>query len=101
MPTQRPEFQELYRRHVQLVVEGDRTAVLADMVNIPLIFEGVTVPRGEIDAFDIVDMRPEGDTWVGETVYDTPRGRIGLRSTWELRDGSWKAASLENFPVTS
>ncbi len=45
----------------------------------------------------IVDVRREGDTWVGETEYHTPEGRIGLRSIWEQHDGTWKAAALENF----
>ncbi|MFF9221909.1 hypothetical protein [Streptomyces viridosporus] len=99
MSTESQEFYELYRRHVRYVLDGDVRASLADMVqeNIPQVFQGVTVPRGKVDSLRIVDIRPEGDRWVGETVYDTPQGRIGLRSIWELHDGSWKAAALENF----
>ncbi|MBL7487640.1 hypothetical protein I6A60_19350 [Frankia sp. AgB1.9] len=97
MPTHPTEFEALYRRHVELVLAGDLEAVLADMVNLPRIFEGVTVPR-KVDAYTIMEIGSEGETCVGETVYDTPTGRIGLRSIWELRDGAWKAAALENFP---
>ncbi|MBL3671129.1 hypothetical protein JL475_35415 [Streptomyces sp. M2CJ-2] len=99
-PQESQEFHELYRRHVQYVLDGNVEASLADMVqeNIPQVFRGVIVPRGKVDSLRVVDIRREGATWVGETVYDTPDGRIGLRSVWESRDGSWKAAALENFP---
>ena len=33
------------------------------------------------------------------TVYDMGDRSIGLRSIWELRDGRWLAAKLENFPT--
>ncbi|MFF3573674.1 hypothetical protein [Nocardia jiangxiensis] len=100
MPDQ--DFRELYERHVGTVADGNFKAALADMVqeNIPAVFEGVTVPRGVVNSFRIQDVRAEDDKQIGETVYDTPDGVIGLRSIWELRDGVWKAAALENFPVS-
>lgn len=99
MSTEAQEFRALYERHVQYVLDGDMKAALADMVRerVPQVFEGVTVPRGKVDSLRIVDVRREGDTWVGETEYHTPEGRIGLRSIWEQHDGTWKAAALENF----
>ncbi|MFW0785231.1 hypothetical protein AAFP35_11970 [Gordonia sp. CPCC 206044] len=95
------DFRSLYERHVGYVVSGNMKAALADMVqeNIPTVFDGVSVPRGAVNAFEIKDIRSEGDKQIGETVYDTPDGVIGLRSIWERRAGEWKAASLENFPV--
>ncbi|ORL16001.1 hypothetical protein [Prescottella equi] len=96
------DFRTLYERHVGYVVSGNMKAALADMVqeNIPAVFNGVSVPRGAVNAFEIKDVRVEGDRQIGETVYETPGGVIGLRSIWELHDGQWKAAALENFPVT-
>ncbi|WP_328395879.1 hypothetical protein [Nocardia sp. NBC_00416] len=95
------DFRALYERHVGHVVSGNMKAALADMVreNLPTVFDGVTVPRGEVNSFEIKDIRAEGDKQIGETVYDTPEGVIGLRSIWELREGAWKAAALENFPA--
>lgn len=95
------EFRARYERHVQFVLDGDINSALADMVqeNLSKMFEGVTAPGGNVVATRIVDVRKEGDTWVGETVYTTEDGPIGLRSIWELRDGVWLAAALENFPV--
>ena len=95
------DFRTLYERHVGYVVSGDMKAAIADMVpeNIPAVFEGVTVPREAVSGFEIKDVRLEGERQIGETIYDTGDGRIGLRSIWELRDGQWKAAALENFPV--
>ncbi|GGL16828.1 hypothetical protein [Nocardia jinanensis] len=95
------DFRALYERHVGCVVRGDMKAALADMVpeNLPAVFEGVTVPRGAVNGYEIKAVRAEGDEQIGETVYDTAQGMIGLRSIWELRDGVWKAAALENFPV--
>ena len=96
------DFRTLYERHVGYVVSGNMKAAIADMVqeNIPAVFDGVSVPRGAVNGFEIKDVRLEGDRQIGETVYDTPDGVIGLRSIWELRDGVWKAAALENFPVS-
>ncbi|MET7773213.1 hypothetical protein [Nocardia sp. NPDC005366] len=96
------DFREVYERHVGHVVSGDMKAALADMVqeNLATVFDGVTVPRAAVDGFEIKDVRAEGDLGIGETVYATPDGVIGLRSIWELRDGQWKAARLENFPAT-
>ncbi|AHH19861.1 hypothetical protein NONO_c50770 [Nocardia nova SH22a] len=96
------DFREVYERHVGAVAKGDFKAALADMVqeNLPAVLDGVTVPRGVVNGFEITDVRAEGDTRVGETVYDTPEGVIGLRSIWERHDGQWKAAALENFPAS-
>lgn len=93
------EFRERYARHVGHVVSGDMKAAIAEMVpeNIPAVFEGVDVPREAVDGHRIVDVRAEGDKMVGETVYQTKKGPIGLRSIWESRDGEWLAADLENF----
>lgn len=97
-----PEFRDLYVKHVESVAAGDMKAALADMVqaNVPAVFEGVQVPRGKVLSYEIKDARAEGDLRIGEAVYVTAdEGAIGLRSTWELRDGAWKAASLGNFAV--
>lgn len=93
------DFRALYERHVGYVVSGDMKSAIADMVaeNLPTVFDGVVVPRGAVDGHEIKDVRAEGDLRIGETVYNTPKGVIGLRSIWELHDGSWKAARLENF----
>ncbi|MEU4311045.1 hypothetical protein [Nocardia sp. NPDC024068] len=95
------DFRALYERHVGHVVTGNMKAALADMVpeNLSTVFDGVTVPRGAVNGFEIKDVRADGDKQIGETVYDTPDGVIGLRSIWELHDGVWKAAALENFPA--
>jgi len=95
------EFRELYERHVGYVLAGDLKASLADMVQdvIPDVFKDVDVPRGKVDSRRVVGVRKEGDRWVGETVYATPDGVIGLRSIWVKHQGQWKAAELENFPV--
>lgn len=95
------EFRARYERHVQFVLDGDLDSALADMVqeNLPKVFEGITVPAGNVVSLRVVDVRKEGETWVGDTVYTTADGPIGLRSFWELRDGVWLAAALENFPV--
>lgn len=101
MSDEATEFRKLYERHTGYVLAGDVEASLADMVQsvIPAVFEGVKVPRGEVYERTIVDVRKEGDRWIGDTIYDTPRGEIGLRSIWVLENGEWKAAELENFPV--
>jgi len=95
------EFRELYERHTGYVLAGDFKASLADMVQsvIPAVFEGVVVPRGNVLTRNIVDVRKEGDRWIGDTVYETQEGVIGLRSFWVLDEGEWKAAELANFPV--
>ncbi|ROO85285.1 hypothetical protein EDD29_2827 [Actinocorallia herbida] len=95
------EFRARYERHTQFVLDGDLKSALADMVqeNLPKVFEGVRTPGKGVSARRIVDVRREGDTWIGDTVYTTPEGLIGLRSIWELRDGVWLAAALANFPV--
>ncbi|OBA51192.1 hypothetical protein A5780_30140 [Nocardia sp. 852002-20019_SCH5090214] len=100
MPDQ--DFRELYERHVGAVASGDFTAALADMVqeNLPTVFDGVSVPRGIVNGVEIRDVRVVDGKQIGETVYTTPEGVIGLRSIWELREGQWKAAALENFTVS-
>lgn len=95
------DFRARYERHVQFVLDGDIKSALADMVreNLPKVFEGVTVPAGNVVSLRVVDVRKEGGTWIGETVYTTADGPIGLRSIWEAHDGVWLAAALENFPA--
>jgi hypothetical protein len=95
------DFRARYEGHVRHVLDGDLKAALSEMVqeNIPQVFEGVTVPGGDVKGARIVDVRKDGDTWVGDCVYTTADGDIGLRSIWEEHDGVWLAARLENFPV--
>lgn len=95
------DFRALYEQHVGYVHAGNMKAALADMVreNIPAVFEGVDNPREAPRGFEIKDVRAEGDLMIGETVYDMGDRFIGLRSIWELHDGRWLAAKLENFPT--
>lgn len=95
------EFRTMYERHVGYVVSGNTKAALAEMVqaNLPTVFDGVDVPRTAVARFEIHDVRSEGDTMVGETIYDLGDRRIGLRSIWERHDGVWLAAVLQNFAV--
>ncbi|MFE2123458.1 hypothetical protein ACFW9U_22720 [Rhodococcus aetherivorans] len=95
------DFRALYEQHVGYVVAGNMKAALADMVreNIPQVFDGIDTPREATKGFEIKDVRAEGDRMVGETVYDMGDRSIGLRSIWELHDGRWLAAKLENFPA--
>ncbi|GAA2454541.1 hypothetical protein GCM10010191_86880 [Actinomadura vinacea] len=95
------DFRARYERHVQHVLKGDLKSALAEMVqeNLPHVFDGVTVPGRTVHSLRIVDVRRDGEVWIGETVYVTPEGGIGLRSIWEEHDGVWLAARLENFPV--
>lgn len=101
MTDEATDFRELYERHTGYVLTGDVKAALADMVPsvVPAVFEGVVVPRGKVLSRTIVDVRKEGDRWVGDTVYQTPDGPIGLRSFWIRHEGAWRAVELENFPV--
>lgn len=94
-------FRQRYETHVGYVLAGNLKASLGDMVPevIPAVFEGVTVPRGQVDSLEVKAVYKQDGKWYGETVYDTPDGRIGLRSVWWLRDGVWLAAELENFAV--
>lgn len=94
-----PDFETTYRRHVDGVVAGDMKSVLADMApgSVPAVFVGVQVPREDVDGAEIVSVRVDGDRGVGEAVYTTPDGTIGLRSGWALVEGAWKADILENF----
>lgn len=95
------DFRVRYEGHVGRVAAGDTRSALADIVpeTIPGIFEGVAVPGKDVTDVRIVDVRADGDRRVGEAVYTTPQGRIGLRSIWVWRDDAWLAAVLENFPV--
>ena len=94
-------FRGVYEKHVAGVAAGDMPAVLADMVqaNLPTVFEGVDVPRGGIDSYEIVDVRTDGDRMVGETVYRTDGRAIALRSIWDRHGDRWLAAELENFAL--
>lgn len=92
-------FEKTYTHHVAMVKAGDLQGVMADMHPdaVPGVFKGADVPRGEVHETDIRSVRLENGRGVGECVYTTPDGRIGLRSGW-VHDGVvWKADSLENF----
>lgn len=93
------EFRTIYERHVGYVAGGDMKAALADMLpeNLATVFDGVVVPRDGIISSEIRSVRADGDRFVGETVYHTADGAIGLQSRWVNRDGRWLAAELENF----
>ncbi|WP_020661466.1 hypothetical protein [Amycolatopsis benzoatilytica] len=95
------DFETTYRRHVAMVVEGDRKGILNDMApgSVPSVFRGVNVPQDKVGSAEVVAVRVEGDRATGEAVYRTPDGPIGLRSGWGLVDGEWKADGLENFPA--
>ncbi|SDK65859.1 hypothetical protein SAMN05428985_105138 [Nocardioides sp. YR527] len=103
MTASTPDFEATYRRHVDGVVAGDMKSVLADMApgSVPSVFEGVRVPGAQVDAAEIRSARVDGERGIGEAVYTTPEGTIGLRSGWGLVDGAWKADSLENFDPAS
>jgi hypothetical protein len=103
MSSEEEAFRQLYERHVGYVRSGDLRASLGDMVPdvIPAVFEGVDVPRARPAAATIVGVYRRGEHWVGETIYDTSDGRIGLRSIWHLHQGQWKAAELENFDTSA
>lgn len=96
------DFETVYRRHVDRVVAGDLKAVLADMApgSVPGVFEGVTVPQGDVMSAEVVRAVVEGGRGVGEAVYATAPGPIGLRSGWSIVEGEWKADHLENFEVS-
>ncbi|OZE93207.1 hypothetical protein CH299_27945 [Rhodococcus sp. 14-2686-1-2] len=95
------EFAKIYERHVGYVVAGDLESSLADMDRdvIPAVFEGVHVPRSAVSAFKIKAIEADGDRRIGEAVYKTKKGIIGLRSIWQTYDGRWLAYALENFPA--
>lgn len=95
------DFEETYRAHVGRVVSGDLKGSLADMVpgSLPAVFEGVRVPGADVTGVDVVDTRVDGERAIGEAVYATAGGPIGLRSGWALVDGAWLADSLENFDI--
>lgn len=94
-------FEAVYRHHVDMVVQGDMKAVMADMVpeSLPQVFAGIDTPRGEVREADIVSVRIDGDRAVGEAVYTTADRKIGLRSGWQYDSETWKADTLENFAV--
>lgn len=93
------DFEQTYRRHVGWVLAGNVSGVLSDMAPgaVPAVFAGVDVPREDVTAAEVVSVRVDGERAVGEAVYTTPSGVIGLRSGWALVDGAWKADTLENF----
>ncbi|MET8430443.1 hypothetical protein [Nocardia sp. NPDC004860] len=95
------DFRTVYERHVGLVVAGDTKSILADMLpeNLSTVFTGVEVPRTPVSAARIVGVTDEGDTRIGEAIYTTADGDIGLRSTWQNHQGRWLASALENFSV--
>ncbi|KAA1394248.1 hypothetical protein [Aeromicrobium ginsengisoli] len=92
-------FDQVYRHHVDRVVDGDLPAVLSDMADgsVPQVFVGVETPRGAVDGFDIRSVSLDGDRAVGECVYTTAGASIGLRSGWSHDGSTWKADRLENF----
>lgn len=96
-------FETVYRRHVSLVQAGDLRGVMADMdpAVVPAVFGGVRTPQGAVSAADIRDARLEGGRAVGECIYTTAEGRIGLRSGWRHDGQTWLADTLENFETTA
>lgn len=95
-------FEAVYRRHVDMVVQGDMQGVLADMApgSVPAVFKGVDSPRGDAREVEVLAVRLEGERAVGESVYTTTDDRrIGLRSGWYHDGTAWKADALENFAV--
>lgn len=98
------DFETVYRTHVDMVVAGDLKGVMTDMdpAALPAVFEGVNVPRGQVDSAEIVRVFVEDQRAVGEAVYRTPDAVIGLRSGWHLADDRWLADHLDNFePIAS
>src|SRR3546814_2789494 len=53
---------------------------MADMdpASLPSVFEGVSVPGGDVSSAQVVGVRPDGERAIGEAVYQTPAGAIGL-----------------------
>jgi len=93
------DFDAVYQRHVDAVVAGDLRTVMADMnpTVVPEVFEGVIVPKGDVTEARVIATVTNGAIGIGQAVYETPAGPIGLVSTWLLIDGSWKADELANF----
>lgn len=94
-------LEQVYRKHVDLVIAGDLKGVLADMdpACLPGVFEGVVVPRGQVEDAVIRSVRVHDGNGVGEAVYSTPEGEIGLRSGWVHDGQTWRADTLSNFDV--
>lgn len=92
-------FEPVYRDHVAKVVSGDLRGVMADMDPEVLahVFEGVHVPRGRVSGAEVVSVSVTDGRGVGEAVYRTGDGVLGLRSGWVRRGGRWLADALENF----
>jgi len=92
-------FEQTYSHHVAMVKAGDLEGVMGDMhpPALATVFLGVDVPRGQVLSTEIRTMRVDSGRGVGECVYTTPVGRIGLRSGWIHDGAAWKADSLENF----
>jgi hypothetical protein len=99
MSTDLAQFEKAYSRHVAMVQGGDLEGVMADMHPdaLPTVFQGVDVPRGSVLAAEVRAVRVVDGRGIGECVYTTPRGRIGLRSGWTRVGAFWKADALENF----
>ncbi|WP_435769050.1 hypothetical protein [Nocardioides sp. SYSU DS0651] len=93
------DFETTYRAHVEKVASGDLKGALDDMAPgaVPVVFDGVTVPGADVAGAEVIGARVEGDRATGEAVYETPAGRIGLRSGWALTGDAWLADTLENF----
>jgi hypothetical protein len=97
------DFRKIYVGHVENAAAGRREATVADVLpaSLPRLHEGVAGPRGAIEAYDIIDVRADGDRRIGETVYWTADGAVGLRSVWERHGGRCLVVRLENFPVVT
>lgn len=95
-------FETTYRSHVEKVRAGDLKSVMTDMdpASLATVFDGVTVPREKVNFAEVLAVRLDGERGVGEAVYTTAEGRIGLRSGWAHDGSEWKADSLENFEAT-
>jgi hypothetical protein len=93
------EFEQTYRRHVAMVQSGDVAGTLRDVLPtaLPALLEGVTLPNGQVIATDIRRIAVDGDRAVGECVYTTAAGRVGLGSYWGYDGGQWLADKLENL----
>ena len=101
MTDEATEFRELYERHTGYVVEGNVKASLADMVPsvVPAVFKGVVVPRGRATSRTILDVRKEGDRWVGDTVYETPRRPDRAALLLDHARGCLAGRGAEELPV--
>src|SRR3546814_4294001 len=76
---------------------------MADMdpASLPSVFEGVSATGGDVSSAPVVGVRPDGERAIGEAVYKTPAGAIGLRSGWFHDATARKADQLENCEPAS